>query len=176
MAIRTFIQEGRGYGADPVEITAKINGVVVYQGPVDTVDEPLPPLPGLPSGSDTLIFSWERPIDFSGSVEMEITVGNGTLLLTDSFANYTPKKISEDPVVVVSSGPDEYLSFYFETIDNVTYTDPMQNPKIDGVEVVRDRNFNPADPLEGQWCYVIGEGSVFTSTVLIAAGEPDGNV
>ena len=173
MAIRTFIQEGRGYGADPVEITAKINGVVVYQGPVDTVDEPLPPLPGLPSGSDTLIFSWERPIDFSGSVEMEITVGNGTLLLTDSFANYTPKLINGQ---TVTSGPDEYLPFYVEKVGDVVYTDPMQNPKIDGVDVVRDRNHDPDDPLDGQWCYVIGAGSVFTSTVLIAAGEPDGNV
>lgn len=170
MTIRTFIQQGRGYGEDPVNITAKINGVVVYQGAVDTIDQPLPPLPTPFEGAEVTLFSWEEDIEFEGTVSLEITVDSGSLLLTDSLANYSMIAVTIPYVEVRSSGPDEYELFYYETIDGVVYSDPFSDPKIDGDEVVRIRDQDPENLLTGQWYYVLPGDSVFTATVNIQKG------
>ena len=173
MTTRTFKQQGFGYGAEPLTIVAKINGVVAYEGPVTTVDEPLPNGPNGPKSPEDLeksvdLFSWTNTVDFEGSAEVEIAVsGTGTLVTTVTQANYSPKTVknAEDDDVTVSSGPTEYLGF--------GGTDPVENPKIDGIEVERVRDLDPDDVLTGQWYYVIDGGSTFTGTLQVQKGiEP----
>jgi hypothetical protein len=51
--------------------------------------------------------------------------------------------------------------------------DPIENPKIDGVEVTRDRDLNPDNVLTGQWYYKVDGESTFTGTLQIQQGiEP----
>lgn len=170
MTTRTFIQQGRGYGPEPVSIVAKIDGVIVYEGEVDTLNEPLPILPGPVADVAVNIFSWTGDLLYTGSRVLEITVNNGTLFLEDSLANYTPKLNPNPPPPAFSSGPDEYLCFYNEDIDGDIISDPFVDPKVDGNEIARDRKLDAENPLTGQWCYLIGAGSVFTTTVMINSG------
>lgn len=167
MTTRTFKQQGLGYGTEPLTIVAKINGVVAYEGPVTTVDQPLPAADG--SVEDHVaLFSWTNTVDFAGSAEVEIAVsGPGTLLIAETLANYSPVFVTnaEGIVTVVSSGPDEYMS--------MGPADPIENPKIDGVEVTRDRDLNPDNVLTGQWYYKVDGESTFTGTLQIQQGiEP----
>lgn len=168
MTVRTFKQCGLGFGAEPLSIVAKIDGVVVFEGEIPTVDMPLPSppdqIPDSVNFSDA-IFSWPGTVEFSGTSAMELTVeGTGTLFLTDTLANFV--KVGNIP-------PSEsaYDSFYSYSTGNVIVTDPFTDPKIDGAEVVRDRDFDPANPLDGQWWYIIDSGSVFTGTLNITAGN-----
>jgi hypothetical protein len=175
MTTRTFQQRGLGYAAEPLSIIAKINGIVAYEGPVTTVDEPLPSSPETPEDweKNVVLFSWTNTVDFEGTAAVEISVvGNGTLMISRSLANYSPK-LSTNPEgqpIVVSSGPDEYLGFFYETINGVVYGDPFVDPTVDGVEVDRVRDLDPDAPLVGQWFYTINGGSVFTGTLRIQSG------
>jgi hypothetical protein len=168
MTVRTFKQCGQAIGTDPVSIIAKINGVVVFEGDILTLDIPLPDLPDQVTPDISFnnpIFSWESTVDFAGTANLEIVVaGTGTLIVTDTFANY---------VRVGNTGPsaDIYGSFYSYTENGVIISDPFTNPTIDGAEVVRVRDFDPANPLDGQWWYTVDSESTFTATVNVAAGQ-----
>ena len=164
MTTRTFKQQGLGYGTEPLTIVAKINGVVAYEGPVTTVDQPLPAAGGTDE-DHVALFSWTNTVDFAGSAEVEIAVsGPGTVLIAQTLANYSPVfvKNAEGIDTAVSSGPDEYRS--------TGLADPIENPKIDGVEVTRDRDLDPDNILTGQWYYRVGGGSIFTGTLQVQTG------
>ena len=91
MTIRTFIQRGQAYGIEPVTITAQIDGVQVFSGPVNTIDEPVPALPSLDTQIGVDIFSWAEDVLFSGTKTMEITVtgvcNSWVILLINSYFN-----------------------------------------------------------------------------------------
>lgn len=166
--IRTFKQCGQGIGAEPVSIIAKINGTVVFEGDIPTLDIPLPDQPDQVDPDVNFsnpIFSWEGEVDYSGTAEMEIIVdGTGTLILTDTIANY---------VWVGNTPPsaNTYNYFYSYKVGNVVISDPYTNPKIDGAEVVRVRDFDPTNTLDGQWWYTLDAGSTFTGTLNITGGN-----
>ena len=168
MTVRTFKQCGQGIGSEPVSIIAKIDGAVVFEGDIPTLDIPLPDQPDQVDPSVILsnpIFSWEGTVDFSGTANLEIIVnGTGTLIVNDTVANY---------VVIGNTAPSAnvYGSFYSYTENGVTISDPFSNPKIDGAEVLRVRDFDPANPLDGQWWYTVDSESTFTGTLNITAGQ-----
>ena len=165
MTIRTFKQCGQGIGAETVSIVAKIDGVVVFEGDIPTLDV---------TSSDQIdpsiilnnpIFSWEGTVDFSGTANLEIIVnGTGALIINNTISNY---------VATGNTAPsaDVYGPFYSYTENGVTVSDPFSDPKIDGADIVRVREFDTADPLEGQWWYTVNGGSTFTATVNITAGQ-----
>jgi len=163
MTVRTFKQYGQGFGSDPVSIIAKINDVIVFEGDIPTVDEPLPSQPDLNDNFDTVLFSWENTVDFAGTANVEITIGGtGTLILTDTVANYITGNIE--------TSTDVYGSFYSYNDDEVVISDPFTEPKINGVGVIRVRDWVPTTPLEGQWWYTLASQSTFTGTLNIDAG------
>lgn len=78
---------GQGYGPGPVHIQVKFNNVLVFDGPVPTVD--LFPK-DLESIKQTLLFTCSAPLT-AGNYPMEIFVCNGTLLLGEVYINHDLK-------------------------------------------------------------------------------------
>jgi hypothetical protein len=178
MTTRTFKQRGLGYGVEPLTIVAKINGVVAYEGPVTTVDEPLPSGPETEADweKNVPLFEWTNTVDFEGTAEVEISViGNGALMISRTVANYTPEvaKNSEGQNVI-SSSPDKYLSYFSMVTEDIVDADPYVDSTVDGVAVERIRDLNPDNLLTGQWFYTLHGGSTFAGTLRIQPGMEEG--
>jgi len=166
MTIRTFIQRGQAYGIEPVTITAQIDGVQVFSGPVNTIDEPVPALPSLDTQIGVDIFSWAEDVLFSGTKTMEITVTGGTLLVTSSSANYCPVTGDLSPLTF-STGPDIFAPYYtIEQADGSLFTDPITNVFINGVSVERDTESG----LTGNWIWKVPHGTAFVCTINVQSG------
>lgn len=158
MTIRKFVQNGQGYGADVVEIRAKINGMPVFEGAVRTVD--LPPPDGLFAGMPTgKIFEWQSTVEFSGTVALEIEVlAGGVLLVTDAVANY------------VDTASSAILGFLYVNEDGTS--DPLSDVAINGVPVLAPiRDLDPERILKGQWHQRLNIGDVLTALITISAGR-----
>ena len=152
---RTFTQKGQAYGNVACKITAKIDGAVVFSGEIPTANTPIPQLPDSTIDLGVDLFLWSKPVDFSGTCNLEIAVDDATLMITDTKADYVDPKDSS------KTG-----GFYNVEIDGVVYGDPFTDVKIDGVAQVGP--YDPATP--GQWYWEVDPGSVFTTTVNINAG------
>jgi hypothetical protein len=171
MTTRTFKQYGQGYGATPATIAVTIDGVEIFNGDVPTLNEPVPVKPIVPSENlGVEIYSWTNDVTFQGTNSLQITVANGTFLMTDSLANYF--KYVNPPLPDASSGPDNFIFFYDVTIDGNAITDPLTDVSIDGVARTVTR---PEGEL-GQWCWVLGAGQVLTATINVIAGYESTNI
>lgn len=167
MTTRTFVQQGQGYGATPVNITVKIDGNTIFSGPVPTVDAPPPTLPNLDLQITSNLYTWTNDVSYSGQQTFELTVNDGSLLLTKSFANYTP--IYDEATGNITPGNEStYASFFYEMVDGVIINDPFTNEQIDGVPQIEHPD--PAS-LSGQWWWQIPNGSTFTATLNTNAGS-----
>jgi len=177
MTVRTFKQNGQGYGVQPCSIIAKIDAMTVFSGEIATLNEPFPilPQPDIKFGVD--LFSWTVPdISFTGTLDLEIIVTGSTLLLSKTLANYVmipnPDYPGPDPLnplpISIPGGPDEFGSFYQFEQDGTVYSDPFTQEAIDGIE--QTGPYNPELP--GQWYWQIPAGSVFTTVVNIQPGYP----
>lgn len=171
MVTRTFVQKGQGYGAEPVRITAKIGGNVVFSGSVVTVDEPRPALPNLDWQMDSNLYTWTNDVSYHGQQDFELTVQNGTLLFCDSLANYT---MYTDPVTgnVMPGDDSHYGAFYFEETvtptGNVIVYDPYTEEAIDGITQMPQPGVYE---YPGQWWWTLPAGSTFTAKLNIFAGN-----
>lgn len=160
MTVRTFKQTGQSYGSVPTTIVAKIGGVVVFDGAISTLDQP-PPILGDSSAVYVDLFGWENTVDFSGTQEMEITVANNPLYLSQTLANYNWN-------AGIATGAASFGTFYL--LNDVT--DPLSNVVINGIPQtispeIRDLSIN------GQWHWVIPAGTTFVATVNVSQGfEP----
>jgi hypothetical protein len=143
MTTRTFRQLGIGFGEQPANITAKINNVVVYQGPVTTLNEEFPVLPNFAFKITNVLFSWTEDITYAGPAVVEIQVDeNSDLIVAEIDANYNPipnpafVNETETPGVanIISSGVDGFLDLqtsqigdiYVDgTLHTVDYTPPQ---------------------------------------------------
>jgi len=171
MTARTFKQYGQGYGATPATIAVTIDGVEIFNGDIPTLNEPVP-FPPIVS-SETLgveIYSWTNDVTFQGTKSLQITVANGTLFMTDGFANYF--KYISPSWPDSSSGPDNFIFFYEVAIDGNIITDPLTDVSIDGVAQTRTRGVDQY----GQWPWVLGAGQVLTATINIIAGYESTNI
>lgn len=159
MTTRTFKQLGIAYGNQNVEITAKIDNVVVYQGTVNTLNEPAPELPNLDYTVTNELFSWTADVDFAGPQVLEIDVGQGAELIVAKLeANYTPiANITAN--TVASSGANNYVSFKWQQFGN-TY--------IDGV--LQDSQTIDHDTLGGMWWWKLAPGSNLVENITIEPG------
>lgn len=156
---RTFKQMGIAFGSQPLEITAKVDNVVVYQGTVVTLNEPAPSLPNPEYSVTNELFSWTAPVNFEGPQVIEIIVGNGAeLLVADLTANYTPLP-GDVANTIVSSGADGFEIFRWEQFGN-TY--------INGVLQEAD-SINHSE-LTGPWWWVLAPGSDFVENINVAKG------
>ena len=90
---RTMNFYGYAYGNTPVSLTAVINGITVFDGVVDTVDEPLPSGTANINGAPVLFASPDTnglfPTNFSGAYPMSVTVTGGYgIALQNTYCNY----------------------------------------------------------------------------------------
>lgn len=165
MTTRTFIQKATAYGSSTASIVAVVDGVTVYSGSVETLNQPFPSLPDTENSYGANAFTWTNDVAFAGTQTLSIAVTGSDLLLTDSVANYIGIDDPANPGNTISGGANVYGGFYNETIANVVYSDPFTNVTIDGVAQSTDRG-----DLVGQWYWTIPAGSTFTATINIQAG------
>lgn len=151
MATRTITQQGQAYGATTASITASINGTEIFSGPVLTLDQPPPPMPGTQIVNN--LFSWTVDTSFTGSQTLSISVLGSLLILADTQANY---------ILPGNVAADQGLS-YWQTIDSQEVVDPFTNVTIDGS--AQTRGSQPT----GQWYWLIQPGQTFQATVNITA-------
>jgi hypothetical protein len=152
MSQKTIIQRARGYNSSPVTATVKIDGNVIYQGEIPTVNS-LPPI--LPDdwspelGVDS--WSWTVPEYFNGTCDMTVDVDNGILYLYGTF--YT-----------LLSQPDEVFSLIYKFQDgDLEIEDPITDVKINDRIQLFPRNH----PLTGQWVWKLEGGNSFSCKVNI---------
>jgi hypothetical protein len=178
MTTRTFIQKGQGYGEQPVNIVAKINGTTVYSGAVPTTAEDPPPLPDPAIDLGEEIFRFTNTVDFAGTMYCEISVQdedneNSFLYITDTIANYILVSDPEADPPWIPGGPDTFGYFFFEekTDEQGTWIsgDPQTAVAIDGIP----SEPHPVRAYPGQYYWVIYPGQIFTCTLNIQPGvEP----
>lgn len=154
MINRTFKQRGQAHGLLPVSISAKIDGVEVYNGVVSTVNTPynltdFDAANGMP-GED--LFSWNDVLDFEGNKSMEITVTDGFVVFMDTLVNYT----------YPGTTPTRYGPVYIKDTDLGTDTNATINISINGV--LQDQN----NGCLGQTYWLIPPGGVLTCTVRVS--------
>lgn len=116
---RTFRQKAIGYSDTPMTIQAKIDGVIVHDGVIPTLNEPPPELPNASIHLGDPVFSWTANWDFAGTWNLEVTVtnpanANGIVFITTVDANYV---LIDDPNHagnVLLGGPTVYGEPYEE--------------------------------------------------------------
>ena len=157
MTIRTFVQQARGYGPVPVNVVVKLDGNIVLDGPVPTLDQGPPVLPeewnpGL--GADA--WSWTKDLEFEGIVSMEVSVPNGIFYLYDTMANY--RDIADPEKMINLSYP--------QSAGELSFSDPFTNVVINGMPQAPVRDLDHA----GQWCWQLFSGDVFSCDINILPG------
>lgn len=166
MTTRTFKQLGIAFGNATATITAKVDNVVVYQGPVTTLNEPFPDLPNVAYVINDSLFSWTTDVTYSGPASVEVEVDeNSDLIVADIAANYSiipnPAYIDANttPTVpqYISSGPDG-----FETIN----PNLIGNVYIDGVLQTVDHT-----QLPGQWWWELTVPDTILKEITITPGK-----
>jgi len=161
MTTRTFKQFGIAYGEQPANITAKINNVVIYQGPVVTLNESFPELPNAAYTVTNELFSWNAEVAFSGNQVLEIAIDNNAdLLVAFNQANYTPVEEvvgNVGNVTIVSSGPNGYIGFPSTQFGNTYINDVLQPPVEHG-------------NLTGQWWWRLPADGTFVENITIVPG------
>jgi hypothetical protein len=83
---------GYAYGNVPVQLNAHINGTLVFQGEIPTLDQPVP-TPDIDMSSAPVLFTVSEntlfSTDFSGSYPMTVSVANGSgVYFGDVLSNY----------------------------------------------------------------------------------------
>ena len=161
MTTRNFKQCGQAYGSTPASITATIDGVVVFSGPISTLDQPLPVLPE-PAANVALptLFTWTNTLYFSGTQSYSIAVTGSPLLLGSTLADH-----------FIANDVSQFGIFYSYDDDGALVGDPLANVVIDGVALTRGPD-NAALP--GQWQWLVPAGSTLTAVMNInpAPGLP----
>ena len=158
MTNRTIRFHGQGFGPTEVEISVTADGSQVFNGPVPTVDQPLVPLPW-PLDQSEILFSIEVPMEFQGTMPIEITVNSGSGILLEKLGiNYVP--LSNN----VSSGAQ---GFEFDSDGKILNLLAASHFSLDG---------NPTTNLvcpprpDGNWTLPLAVGSTFAATINIDAG------
>jgi hypothetical protein len=174
MTTRTFKQFGQGYGATPATITVTLGGLQIFAGDIATLDQPVPDMPIVPGENlGVEIYSWTKDVTFQGADTLQITVVDGTFLMSKSLANYfkytDPAKPSGP---YATSGPNNFVPFYNYTDNGEVIYDALSNVAIDGAAQTVAR----APGEYGQWYWVLGPGQTMTATLNVLEGNDSTNV
>ena len=156
MTTRTVKMYGLAYGPTPAEITVTLNGELVYNGTVNTQDQPLPLLPNSNLSNTTVEFcNFEIPMELDGNFPMTCTVSNGTVIFGQIMANYC---VIPDTDPVVGSGPNR-----FSNIDGDG--DARSSVFVDGIAQQVNH-----EELGGTWWFTVPAGSTLTYDLDVQAG------
>lgn len=153
MTTKNIQQQGQAWGSTTASIVARIDGIEVYSGPVLTVDEPSPVMPGY--NIENTMFGWTVDADFNGTQIMTIAVsGEGPVWVADTLADHQ-----------FGQPADALLPMNFvQTIDGQQVPDPLTEVMIDGASLVRNSTYF------GQWYWKVMPGQTFQATVNIIPG------
>ena len=158
MTNRTIQFYGQGFGPTEVEISVTADGSQVFNGPVPTVDQSLV-ASQWPLEQSEILFSIEVPVEFRGTMPIEITVNSGSGILLEKMAiNYVPL------IDNVSSGAQ---GFEFDSDGKIPNLLAASDFRLDG---------NPTPSLvcrpdsDGYWTLPLAVGSTFAATLNIEAG------
>lgn len=159
---RTVRVFGQGFGSTPASITATLNGNVVFNGEIPTVDEP----PTVSIENPPILFEFEVPLNTNGNIPQTITINNGTVVFAGISANYN--QLPSDPAAPTVFASISWRANYKANPQpgDILGVDPRANPKIDGVLVTPTPYTQ-----EGSVCWwTISQGSVFEYDLVVVPG------
>jgi hypothetical protein len=145
-----------GWGSGTANITAILDGLTVFTGPVELVE-----MMSINESEQTAptLFTFEIPMDFLGTKHMIITVKKSTVRFGQIVANYAEVKMG---AITYSTGPDEYVDVV--EIDPAGIADPR------GDEVTINGEKQKANRLigRGTWHWDITPGSTFEHDLTVS--------
>lgn len=143
---RTFRFYGIGYGSTDATITAEVNGVEVYSGPVPTIDAPIV-LPA--TDTHQLLFSIEDSAEyntaFAGMVPASVTVTGGSgVIFGEVLSNWAVlhNPAFTDEQFAVLGNPDSTQE------ERVAVYVAAANPPLSSAEEAFLLTFDPTDPIQ----------------------------
>jgi hypothetical protein len=153
-----------GWGADEstATITAMLDGDTVFSGSVDLVE--------MANDNNTeqtapTLFTFEIPMDFTGTKHMVITVDDAPVRFGQILANYTE---IDNSAISYSTGPDEYADVSGFFIPGDIVQDPRTNITIDGKKQHADRAPGRGK-WNGTWVWTVNPGSKFEHDLTITS-------
>jgi hypothetical protein len=145
-----------GWGSGTANITAILDGLTVFTGPVELVE-----MMSINESAQTAptLFTFEIPMDFIGTKHMIITVKNSAVRFGQIVANYAEVKMG---AITYSTGLDEYADVV--EIDPDGIADPR------GDEVTIDGKKQKANRLigKGTWQWDITPGVTFEHDLTVS--------
>lgn len=177
MANRTVQMLGYVYTADPATITATVNGVQVFSGPVTTVGRPNT-VPD-PARTGEVLFTFEIPVYFAGTMPVSIVVADQAVAFMGILANYGAlPRITQDPSTGLpvygnpyqSSGATNFIPIYDPAVEADTIFDERTNVTIDGVA----QTISPENRAQynGTWGWSVQPGQTLAFDMLVTGGLP----
>lgn len=114
MTNRTILFLGNAYGETSVSLTASVNGEQVFSGVVNTINEEPPFLDDILSPIErkelsdtfTVLFSFNVPIETTGTIIVEVTPTESELIIGKFKANYTPKfrdELTDEQLLILTN-------------------------------------------------------------------------
>ena len=172
MTNRTLQFLGLAYGNSAVTITATIDGVVVYNNTVATLNEPLVDN-GTKWTTTNQLFTVENsdqfPVEFAGSRTMSVSVTGGEgIILARVFNNYMTQYTQ---VGNTWSGTPGNATTFVQCF-NGTPTNSEGTPDCRS-SVVIDGNVQvpPLEPSFGTWTWVVNNGSTLVCNLNVSLGN-----
>jgi hypothetical protein len=146
-----------GWGSGTAEITAILDGVTVFAGPVELVEKIAD---NQSEQTSPGVFTFEIPFDFSGTKHMVISVKGNTVEFGQIVANYSEIDMG---TITFSTGPDDYVDVVSD-YDSEGVKDHRTNVTIDGVKQEVNRSLG-----KGAWHYTVNSGSILEHDLTISA-------
>lgn len=151
MINRTVEIYGYAYSASTASIVATVNGTQVFSGNLPLSGATLPDPTASLTPPDNVLFTFELPLTFDGTVPMTIQLVSGDVIFGPVGANYS--------IVNESGLVDKFYDVY------PTGPDCRSNVTIDGVAP----DLPPHDS-DGDYWYTILEGSTFACDLSVTGG------
>lgn len=157
MTDRTFQQHALGLGTQQAEVQIEIDGAIIYNGTVESVDQPLPSLPDYDYDVENIAWSWQGDANSQGDLNYVITVNSGTVLMANTTANNPLQDAN------IYGRPD------IESINEEVYVYPyVSHALINGLP----KELNPYPWRQGQYWFTLIQGDVLTLTLKTIAATP----
>lgn len=158
MSDRIFKQHALGKVGQVTNITAKIDGEIVFSGTVTASDQPFPTWPDWEYTVENVAYTWTGNAAAEGTITHEVTVTSGSLLLADTICN-SPSK-------------DANLFGRLDTVlvDDETYMYPYISGSLLNGQPIGTATSTPWKT--GQPWYELKQGDVLVSSLNIVASEP----
>jgi len=155
MSDRIFKQHALGKVGQVTNITAKIDGEVVFSGTVTASDQPFPAWPNWQYTVENVAYTWTGNAAFQGTIAHEVTVTSGSLLLADTVSN--------NPL----QDPDLFGRLDQVIVDGEVYKYPYISGSVLNGQPIGTATWTPW--ITGQPWYELKSGDVLVSSLNVVA-------